>query len=65
LLRSDLPTRYAAYSTGIGAGFLLPDEARALEDMPPLPDDDADNLDDVDDMDDDDIVPTSTPEVPA
>jgi len=65
LLRSDLPTRYAAYSTGIGAGFLLPDEARALEDMPPLPDDDVDNLDDVDDMDDDDIAPTSTPEVPA
>jgi HK97 family phage portal protein len=41
LLRADLPTRYAAYATGIGSGFLLPDEARAYEDLPPLGDDDA------------------------
>ena len=40
LLRADLPTRYAAYATGIGSGFLLPDEARELEDLPPLGDDD-------------------------
>jgi len=40
LLRADLPTRYAAYATGIGSGFLLPDEARELEDLPPLGDED-------------------------
>jgi len=36
-LRSDLATRYSSYATGIGAGFLTPDEARAWEDLPPLP----------------------------
>lgn len=36
LLRGDLPTRYAAYATGIGAGFLIPNEARDWEDLPPL-----------------------------
>lgn len=65
LLRSDLPTRYAAYSTGIASGFMTPNEARALEDMQPLPDDDANDVDDPDDDDADDVVPTSTPEVPA
>jgi HK97 family phage portal protein len=37
LLRSDLTTRYAAYATGIASGFLLPDEAREREDLPPMP----------------------------
>ena len=37
LLRGDLSSRYAAYATGIGAGFLEPDEARDWEDLPPLP----------------------------
>lgn len=55
LLRSDLPTRYGAYSTGIGAGFLTPNEARAWEDLPPLPSD----------VDDDNADDTSTTEVPA
>ena len=36
LLRSDLPTRYASYATGITAGFLTVDEARALEERRPL-----------------------------
>jgi HK97 family phage portal protein len=36
-LRSDLKTRYESYSTGIGAGFLTANEARAWEDLPPLP----------------------------
>ena len=36
-LRSDLPTRFAAYSTGIAAGFLSVDEVRELEDRGPLP----------------------------
>jgi HK97 family phage portal protein len=36
LLRADLAARYSSYATGIGAGFLLPDEARELEDLPPL-----------------------------
>lgn len=38
LLRSDLMTRYQSYQIGIGAGFLTGDEARRLEDLPPLPD---------------------------
>lgn len=63
LLRSDLPTRYGAYAVGIGAGFLLPDEARQREDMPPLPAN-ADVEDNTDDSEAD--APTSsTPEVPA
>lgn len=36
LLRSDLKTRYESYQIGIGAKFLTPNEARDLEDMPPL-----------------------------
>lgn len=34
--RADIATRYAAYATGIGSGFLTPDEARAEEDLPPI-----------------------------
>lgn len=37
LLRADTTARYAAYSTGIAAGFLTKDEVRAFEDLPPLP----------------------------
>lgn len=37
-LRSDTLQRYQAHSLGIAGGFVLPDEARAQEDMPPLPD---------------------------
>lgn len=36
LLRADTKTRYEAHSLGITAGFLTPDEARGLEDRPPL-----------------------------
>jgi phage portal protein, HK97 family len=36
LMRGDLSSRYAAYATGIGAGFLEPNEARDWEDLPPL-----------------------------
>lgn len=36
LLRSDTKTRYEAHQIGITAGFLTDDEARALENMPPL-----------------------------
>jgi HK97 family phage portal protein len=36
LLRADLKTRYEAHAIGIGSGFLTVDEARALEDRPPL-----------------------------
>jgi HK97 family phage portal protein len=37
LLRSDLSSRYAAYSTALAAGFLSVDEVRELEDRGPLP----------------------------
>ena len=37
LLRGDTGSRFTAYETGIRSGFLVPNEARALEDMPPLP----------------------------
>ena len=37
-LRADTAARYAAYSVGIGSKFLLPDEVREKEDLPPLPD---------------------------
>lgn len=37
IIRADLKTRYEAHAIGIGSGFLLPNEARALEDRPPLP----------------------------
>ncbi|GAA2855341.1 hypothetical protein GCM10010472_10780 [Pseudonocardia halophobica] len=36
LLRSDTMTRYQAHEIGIRAGFLLPSEARGLEDLPPV-----------------------------
>jgi HK97 family phage portal protein len=35
-LRSDLKTRYEAHGLGIKHRFLTPNEARALEEMPPL-----------------------------
>jgi HK97 family phage portal protein len=37
-MRADLKGRYDAYQVGINSKFLLPDEVRALEDLPPLPD---------------------------
>lgn len=37
LLRADTAARYAAYQTGISAGFLTVDEVRSFEDLPPLP----------------------------
>jgi HK97 family phage portal protein len=36
LLRASLKDRYESYAVGIASGFLEEDEARALEDMPPL-----------------------------
>lgn len=36
LLRTDLLTRYRAYSIAVKAQFLHPDEARLKEDLPPL-----------------------------
>ena len=38
LLRSDTTSRYQAHEIGIRAGFLTTNEARALEDLPPLED---------------------------
>lgn len=35
-LRADTKTRYETHKIGIDAGFVLDDEARALEDLPPL-----------------------------
>jgi HK97 family phage portal protein len=37
ILRSDIKTRYEAYGIGIEKGFITPNEARALEEKPPLP----------------------------
>lgn len=37
ILRSDLLTRFNAYRVGIQGGVLKPNEARALEDLPPEP----------------------------
>lgn len=37
-LRADTKTRYETHKIGIDAGFLLDDEARELEDLPPLTD---------------------------
>lgn len=34
ILRSDLETRYNSYRVGITSGFLTPNEARAMEDLP-------------------------------
>lgn len=36
LRRADTATRYAAYATGLDAGFLTVDEVRSREDLPPL-----------------------------
>src|SRR5699024_792322 len=36
VLRATLKDRYASYRVGIISGFLTPNEARALEDLPPL-----------------------------
>jgi HK97 family phage portal protein len=36
LVRGDIATRYAAYNTGIQAGFLTRNEVRALEDLDPI-----------------------------
>jgi HK97 family phage portal protein len=36
LRRADTATRYAAYATGLSAGFLTIDEVRDREDLPPL-----------------------------
>lgn len=35
--RTNILTRYQAYGEGVRGGFLKPDEARALEDRPPVP----------------------------
>ena len=35
-LRSDLKTRYESYSLGISSGFIVPNEARAWEDLGPM-----------------------------
>ena len=37
LLRGDVTTRYAAYRTAIESEFMLPNEARARENLPALP----------------------------
>ena len=38
LLRSDTKTRYEAHQIGLNAGFLVDDEVRAIENLPPLTD---------------------------
>ena len=40
LLRGDTLARYQAYEIGLRSQFLVPNEPRDLEDMPPLPDGD-------------------------
>lgn len=37
LLRSDTNSRYSAHEIGLRAGFLTINEARAIEGLPPLP----------------------------
>ena len=37
LLRGDMKSRYESYAIGIKHQFIVPNEPRALEDMPPLP----------------------------
>ncbi|MGC5330988.1 phage portal protein [Micromonospora sp. DT62] len=37
VVRADIKTRYQAHALGISSGFLTPNEARAFEDLPPLP----------------------------
>lgn len=39
LLRGDTRSRYDSYKIGVENGWLMPDEVRAKEDMPPLPED--------------------------
>lgn len=41
LLRADTDTRYKAHAVGIQNKFMTPNEARALENLPPLPGGDA------------------------
>jgi phage portal protein BeeE len=36
MLRADTSARYAAYKTGLEAGFLTIDEVRIFEDLPPM-----------------------------
>lgn len=38
LLRTDTKTRYEAHNIGLAAGFLVDDEVRAMENLPPLTD---------------------------
>ena len=37
LLRGDIGSRFTAYRTAIDGGWMNPDEARELEDRPPIP----------------------------
>jgi HK97 family phage portal protein len=37
LLRGDTLNRYQSYAVGIQSGFLMPEEARDYEDLPPIP----------------------------
>ena len=37
LLRAGTKERYEAHQIGLASGFLLPDEVRRIEDLPPLP----------------------------
>jgi HK97 family phage portal protein len=41
LLRASLKDRYEAYAVGLANGFLVPNEPRTWEDLPPLPGGDA------------------------
>lgn len=38
LLRADMKARYDSYAVGLQNGFMVPDEARQLENLNPLPD---------------------------
>ena len=44
LVRSDLQTRTASYSTGLQSGFLTINDVRRLEDLPPMEQDSANNV---------------------
>lgn len=37
IVRSDIKTRYESYRVGVHGGFLKPNEARAWEELPPVP----------------------------
>lgn len=56
LLRADLTSRYTAYQVGLDAGFLTPNEVRATEGLPPVPD--GDHLRPT-------TTPTTSPDEPA